>query len=169
MSMYIHLFKTTVALKILEPKYKAEAYSSYLKMWWTEAGWLVLSGFTSECEQNANAACENEAIVYCRRVAEMRQTAFGCGVNVWRTVKHYPLNVATSKGIRIHYVYVGFVRCLGECRTMYKCTIPFALPRFRMCCSHSHLDVNPAYMKIFLVFFCNSHTSLIQEFACATR
>ncbi len=34
----------------------------------------------------------------------------------------------------------GFICCLGECRTVHKCTICSASPRFRM--PHSHSDVN---------------------------
>ncbi len=33
------------------------------------------AAFTSECEQNANAACKNDANVRCRRIPEARQTA----------------------------------------------------------------------------------------------
>ncbi len=40
------------------------------------------AGFTSECEQNPNAAFENYANVRYRRVIEARQTAFGCATNV---------------------------------------------------------------------------------------
>ncbi len=64
------------------------------------------AAFTSEREQNANAnaACENDANVRCRRIPEARQTAFGCAINVRRTAECYPLNVGTSKEIRIRYV-----------------------------------------------------------------
>ncbi len=43
--------------------------------------------FTPENEWNANAACENEAIVQRRRVTEARQTAFGCAKNVPQTAE----------------------------------------------------------------------------------
>ncbi len=65
------------------------------------------AAFTSEREQNANAACENDANIRCRHIPEARQTAFGCVTNVWRTAKCYPSTVSTSKGIRIQYVYEG--------------------------------------------------------------
>ncbi len=55
---------------------------------------LYKAAFTSEREQNANAACENDANVRCR------QTAFGCVMNVRRTAECYPPNVGTSKEIR---------------------------------------------------------------------
>ncbi len=88
------------------------------------------AGFTSECEQNTNAAFENDANDRCRCV-ETKQTAFGCATNVRRTAECYSSTVSTSKGIRIQCVYVGSIRCLGECRTVYECTIHCA-------------DVNPA-------------------------
>ncbi len=72
--------------------------------------------------RNANAACENDANVQCRRVTEARQTAFGCVTNVRRTAECYPSTVGTSNGIRVQYVHVGSIRCLGECRTIYKFT-----------------------------------------------
>ncbi len=59
------------------------------------------AAFTSEREQNANAACENDANVRCRRIPEAKQTAFGCAMNVRRTAECYPPNVGTSKAIRI--------------------------------------------------------------------
>ncbi len=82
------------------------------------------AAFTSECEQNANAnaACENDANVRCRRIPEARQTAFGCAMNVRQTAECYPSTVGTSKKIRVQYVYVGLIRCLGECPTIYKFT-----------------------------------------------
>ncbi len=40
------------------------------------------AGFTPEREWNANALCENEAIVQCRCVTGARQIAFGCATNV---------------------------------------------------------------------------------------
>ncbi len=80
------------------------------------------AAFTSEHEQNANAACENDANVWCRCIPEARQTAFGFVTNVRRTAKCYPSTVGTSKGIRVQYVYVGSIRCLGECWTIYKFT-----------------------------------------------
>ncbi len=90
----------------------------------TETGRLHTreAAFTSEREQNANAAFENDANVRCRRISEARQTAFGCVTNVRRTAECYPSTVGTSKGIRIQYVYVGSIRCLGERRTIYKST-----------------------------------------------
>ncbi len=91
---------------------------------------------------NVNVACKNEAIVWYRRVTEVRQTAFGCVTNVWQTVEHYPSTVGTSKGICIQYIYVKSILCLGECRTVCRCTIHSASHRFRMCRLHS--DVNPA-------------------------
>ncbi len=42
---------------------------------------------------------------------------------VWRTVECYLSTAGTSKRIRIQYIYVGFIRCLGKCRTVYECTI----------------------------------------------
>ncbi len=78
------------------------------------------AGFTSECEQNTNAACENKVIVWCRCVTEARQAVFGCATNVWQTAKHYLSTVGTSKGICIQYVYNGYIRCHGKCRTVYK-------------------------------------------------
>ncbi len=60
--------------------------------------------FTSEREQNANAACENDANVRCRHIPEVRQTAFGCAMNVRQTAECYLPNVGTSKEIRIRYV-----------------------------------------------------------------
>ncbi len=102
-------------------------------------------------------ACENEAIVYCRPVSEARQTAFGCATNIWQTAKHYPLTISTSKGIRIQYVYVGSIRCLGECQIVYKCTIHSASSRFHM--RHSHSDVNPALLFRFMLFSC--HMSVV--------
>ncbi len=36
--------------------------------------------------------------------------------------ERYSSTVGTSKEIHIQYVY-GSIRCLGECRTVYKCTI----------------------------------------------
>ncbi len=65
---------------------------------------------------------EKDANVRCRHVTKARQTAFGCVTNVWRTVECYPSTVGTSKGIRVQYVYVGSIRCLGECRTIFKFT-----------------------------------------------
>ncbi len=73
------------------------------------------AGFTYEHEQNTNAACENEAIVECRCVTESKQTAFDCATNIRQTAEQYPSTVCTSKGICIQYIYVGFIRCLGEC------------------------------------------------------
>ncbi len=81
---------------------------------------LPKAEFTSEREQNA--ACENDANVRCRRVPEARQTAFGYVTNVRRTAECYPSTVGTLKGIRVQYVYVGSIRCLGERRTIYKFT-----------------------------------------------
>ncbi len=37
--------------------------------------------------------------------------------------KCYPSTVGTSKGIHIQYVYVGCIRCLSECQTVYKCEV----------------------------------------------
>ncbi len=84
--------------------------------------YVCKAAFTLEREQNANAACENDANVRCRRIPEARQTAFGCVTNVRRTAKYYPPTAGTSKGICVQYVYVGSIRCLGECRTIYKFT-----------------------------------------------
>ncbi len=72
--------------------------------------------------QNTIVAFENDANIRCKRVTEARQTAFGCATNVRRTAECYPLTVSTSKGIRVQYVYVGSIRCFGECRTIYKFT-----------------------------------------------
>ncbi len=44
---------------------------------------------------NANMACENEAIIQCRHVTEVRQTVFGCATNVRRTAKRYLSGVGT--------------------------------------------------------------------------
>ncbi len=81
------------------------------------------AGFTSEYKQNTNAAFENNANVRYRRVTEVRQTEFG-----------YPSTVGTSKGIRIQYVYVESIRCIGKFRTVYECTIhsASALTRIRI-------------------------------------
>ncbi len=81
-----------------------------------------------------NAACENEAIVQGKRVTEARQTAFGCATNVRQTVECYPSTISTSKEIRIQYIYVGLIRCLGECRTVYEYTVPYILPRLSSAC-----------------------------------
>ncbi len=91
---------------------------------------------------NANVVCENEAIVQCRCVTEARQTAFSYVTNVRQTAKCYPSTVGTSKRIRIQYIYVGPICCLGKCRIVYECTILFASPLVRM--RHSHSYVNPA-------------------------
>ncbi len=40
--------------------------------------------------QNANAACENEAIVQCRRVTDARQIAFGYATSIRQTAERYP-------------------------------------------------------------------------------
>ncbi len=53
-----------------------------------------------------NAACENDVNVWCRRVTEARQTAFGCATNVWQIAELYPSTVGTSKRIRIQYTYM---------------------------------------------------------------
>ncbi len=74
---------------------------------------MFKAGFTSEREQYANEACKNEAIVDYRHVSEVRQTAFGYAMNVWRTAECYPSIVGTLKGNRIQYVHVGFIRCQG--------------------------------------------------------
>ncbi len=46
---------------------------------------------------------------------------------VRRTVECYLLTVGTSKGSRIQYIYVGSIRCLGECWTVYKMYHTFCL------------------------------------------
>ncbi len=58
---------------------------------------FLSAGFTSEHKQNANAAFENDVNVRCRHVTEVRQTAFGCATNVWRTVECYQSTVGKSK------------------------------------------------------------------------
>ncbi len=58
--------------------------------------------------------------------------ARSCATNIRQTAECYLSTVGTSKVILIQYVYVGSIRCLCECRTVYKCTIRSALPRFRM-------------------------------------
>ncbi len=97
------------------------------------------AAFTSERKQNANAnaAFKNDANIRCRRIPEAKQTAFSCVTNVRRTAECYPSTVGTSKGIRVQYVYVGSIRCLGERRTIYRFThmnvrIVFAC-RVRVC------------------------------------
>ncbi len=80
------------------------------------------TGFTLEREQNANAAFENDANVWCWCVTEARQTAFGCATNVRQTAECYSSTVGTSKGIRIQYLYVGLICCLVECQTIYRFT-----------------------------------------------
>ncbi len=65
---------------------------------------LCKAVFTSEREQNANIAGENDANVRCRRIPEARQTAFGFAMNVRWTAECYPPNVGTSKEICIRYV-----------------------------------------------------------------
>ncbi len=84
-------------------------------------------------------------IFKCRCVTEASQTAFGCAPNIRRTAKLYPPTVGTSKGIHIQHIYVRSIRCLGECGTVYKCTICSASPRFHKHRSHSRFDINPAY------------------------
>ncbi len=81
---------------------------------------LCKAAFTSEREQIATS--ENDAHVRCRRIPQERQTAFSCVTNIRQTAKYYPSTVGTSKGIRVQYVYVGPICCLGECRTIYKFT-----------------------------------------------
>ncbi len=39
---------------------------------------------------------------------------------------------------------VRSIRCISKCRTVYKCTVHSASPRFHMSRSCSHSDVNPA-------------------------
>ncbi len=91
------------------------------------------AGFTSEREQNTNAAFKNDANVWCRHVTEVRQTAFGCATNVQQTAEWcYSSTVGTSKGIRIQYVYVGSIRYLGQCQTVYECIIHSASALFRI-------------------------------------
>ncbi len=70
--------------------------------------------FTWECKQDANTTFENDANVRCKRVTEVRQTAFGCAMNVWRTAKCHMSTVGTSKGIRMQYVYVWSIRGLNK-------------------------------------------------------
>ncbi len=80
------------------------------------------AAFTSEREQNANAACENDVNVRCRRIPEVRQIAFGCVTNVRQTAECCPSTVGTSKGICLQYIYVESIRCFGECQTIYAFT-----------------------------------------------
>ncbi len=85
------------------------------------------------------------------RITKMRQTAFTfvCAANIWRTPEQYPPTVDTSMGIHIQYIYVGSIWCLGECRTVHKCTIHSASTRF--CMRQSHSDVNPAWVRFHTV------------------
>ncbi len=107
-------------------------------------------GFTPECKWNANAACENEVIVQCRRVTKARQKAFGYTTNIRQTAECYPSTAGTSKRIGIQYNYIGSIRCLRECRTVFECTIHSTSPL--VCICHSRSDVNPAWKcKEFLV------------------
>ncbi len=66
--------------------------------------------------------CENDVNVRCRRISEARRTAFGCVTNIRQTAKCYLSTIGTSKGIRVQYIYVGSISCLGKCRTIYKFT-----------------------------------------------
>ncbi len=66
---------------------------------------------------NENTAHKNKVIVL---PSKPRQIAFGYTTNVRRTAKHYLSTVGTSKGSRIQYVYVWSIRCIGECRTVYR-------------------------------------------------
>ncbi len=46
---------------------------------------------------------------------------------VWRTFG----TIGTSQRIRIQYVYVGLIRCLGKCRTVYECTAAYTFNEYR--------------------------------------
>ncbi len=87
--------------------------------------------------RDANATFENDVNVRFRCVTKVRQTAFECAINIGQTAECYPSTVGTSKGICIQYVYVGSIRCLGECWTVYKCIIHSASALVYMYHSHS--------------------------------
>ncbi len=91
----------------------------------------------ADLHRNANAAFQNDANFQCRRVTEVRQTAFGCATNIRQIAECYPPTVGTAKGICIQCVYVGSIHCLRECQTVYECTIhsASALVHMRRLCS----------------------------------
>ncbi len=102
--------------------------------------------FRSTLKPGLHRNANRTRIVKSRHVTETRQTAFGSVTNVRRTAECDLSTVGTSKGIRIQYVYVGSICCLGECRTVYQCAIHSALALARM--SRSHADVHPALKQI---------------------
>ncbi len=85
---------------------------------------ILKAGFTSECEQyaNANTACKNKRNIWCRCIIEARQTPLLCD-------KCF----ANSQTLSIDYWYfignshtcldVVSVCCRGKCWTVYKCTM----------------------------------------------
>ncbi len=71
----------------------------------------------------------------------------------WRTFDSQTLSVGCQylKG-NLHSIRLcRFICCLSECRTKYKYIIHSTSPRFLMCCSHSHSDVNAILKWIFSV------------------
>ncbi len=66
------------------------------------------AGFISECEQNENAACENDGNIRCRLVTQVRQTAFGYAANI-RAIRQL-------SGFQREFAYDMF-RCRHTCFT----------------------------------------------------
>ncbi len=81
------------------------------------------------------------------------------------TAECYLLTVDTSKGIRIQYVYVGSIRCLNKCQTVYNGTKHSVWPRLRMCRSCS--NVNPALKYVLCQKIWHVAPSRIQTGAAA--
>ncbi len=105
-----------------------------------------------------------------------RQTAFGCVTNIRRTSKCYLSTVGTSKGICVQYIFVGSIRCLGECRTIYKFThinvrIVFtshAAFAFRCKPTLRHIT-NAAILLFFLYHNMRILTSYLGKLPCTCR